>query len=96
MDNVKITYYKKIKDEYVHLSIEGELIIGDGMFSDFVGVNEENGLTLIPMATVTKIEAKELHQMFLTPLTLYGKIKTASMEAEMNKLSGNGGNHLFG
>ena len=97
MNFVKITYYKKNeKDQFIHLKIQGNLVIGDSMFSDMVGVKNENGFTLIPMSTVTMIEAKELDDMFLTPLEIYGKMKASSLEREEKKMNGESGNHLFG
>ena len=97
MNFVKITYYKKNEeDQFIHLRIQGELLIGDSMFSDMVGVKNEKGFTLIPMSTVTMIEAKELDDMFLTPLDIYGKMKASSLEREQQKMNGAGGNHLFG
>ena len=96
MNNVKITYYKKNEeDRFIHLEIQGELVIGDSMFSDMVGVKNEKGFTLIPMSTVTMLEAEELHKMFLTPLEIYGKMKASTLEREEQKLNGEGGNHLF-
>ena len=97
MNFVKITYYKKNKDdEIVHLKIQGKLVIGDSMFSDMVGVKNEKGFTLIPMSTVTMIEAKELNEMFMTPLEIYGKLWASNLEKEEQKLNGEKPNHLFG
>tara|TARA_R100001443_G_C3323244_1_gene170578 strand:- start:123 stop:419 length:297 start_codon:yes stop_codon:yes gene_type:complete len=98
MNEVKITYYKKNEDDrFIHLKIEGSLIIGDSMFSSMIGVKNEEGFILIPINTVTMIEAKELDEMFLTPLEIFGKIKAESLEREEQNLGqGMNKNHLFG
>ena len=95
MNNVILTYYTKTKnDEYEYHTISGELLVGNAMFSDMVGVkNNEEGVILVPSGALVKLQAEELDEMFLVRL----KDVLSHQDEEMsNKISGNGGNHLFG
>ena len=97
MNQVKLTYYTKTKnDEYEYHTMSGELLVGNAMFSDMVGVkNNHEGVVLIPSATLVKLEAKELDEMFLVRFNLLKDVLTHQDEEMTNKINGNGGNHLF-
>lgn len=96
MNNVKLTYYTKTKnDEYEYHTISGELLVGNAMFSDMVGVRNNEGVILIPSGTLVKLEAEELDEMFLVRFNLLKDVLSHQDEEMTNKINGNGGNHLF-
>ena len=96
MNNVKITYQERIDMKADLLTLDGELVVGDAMFSEMVGVKNENGITLIPYLNIIKLEAKELDEVFLTSLDVLARMKAHMIKSENGKLNGEGGNHLFG
>lgn len=58
---VTLTYFETGTKEVK--SVDGNLFFGDALLSDYIGVSSEtNGYTLIPHATIIKIEAKELDE----------------------------------
>ena len=97
MNNVELTYYtKNNKDEYVHHTVSGELVVGNAMFSDMIGVkNDTDGITLFPASTLVKLQAKELDRMFLVKFGLLAEVIDHQDSEMSNKIHNGGGNHLF-
>ena len=97
MNDVILTYYTKGKNnEYKYHTISGELLVGNAMFSDMVGVkNNEEGVILIPSGALVKLQAEELDEMFLVRFNLLKDVLSHQDEEMSNKISGNAGNHLF-
>ena len=57
--NIKIIYYKNgshLVDTYEKAEIEGEFVIGDGPFNEYIGVKTKTGFTMIPKNTVISLD----------------------------------------
>tara|TARA_R100000152_G_C6768919_1_gene194556 strand:- start:1353 stop:1652 length:300 start_codon:yes stop_codon:yes gene_type:complete len=66
--NVKIVYFKNgshIVETYEKAEIEGEFIIGDGPFNEYIGVKTDTGFTMVPKNTVISLECDEIPEFFL-------------------------------
>ena len=98
MNNVELTYYtKNSENEYEHHTVSGELVVGNAMFSDMVGVRNNNeGIILFPASTLVRLQAKELDDMFLVKFGLLQEVINHQDNEMSNKINNGGGNHLFG
>lgn len=97
MNNVKLTYYiQNSKNEYEHHTVSGELVVGNAMFSDMLGVrNDKEGIILFPASTLVRLEAKELDDMFFVKFNLLQEVINHQDTEMSNKINNGGGNHLF-
>jgi|TARA_R100000482_G_scaffold97241_1_gene41489 hypothetical protein len=66
--NIKIVYYKNgshLVDTYEKAEIEGEFVIGDGPFNEYMGVKTDTGFTMIPKNTIISFDCDEIPEFFL-------------------------------
>lgn len=98
MNQVILTYYtKNSENEYEHHKVSGELVVGNAMFSDMVGVkNKKEGIILFPASTLVRLQAHELDDMFLVKFGLLQEVINHQDNEMSNKINNGGGNHLFG
>jgi hypothetical protein len=98
MNHVELTYYtKNSENKYEHHTVSGELVVGNAMFSDMVGVrNNHEGIILFPASTLVRLQAKELDDMFLVKFGLLQEVINHQDTEMSNKINNGGGNHLFG
>ncbi len=98
MNHVELTYYtKNSENKYERHTVSGELVVGNAMFSDMVGVrNNHEGIILFPASTLVRLQAKELDDMFLVKFGLLQEVINHQDTEMSNKINNGGGNHLFG
>ena len=81
--NVKINYYENGtgygKDNFTKNMIEGELVWGNNLLKDYIGVKTDDGYVIIPSQSVISIEAETLDSMFLTDFELLKQVDDRNM-----------------
>lgn len=81
--NVKIIYCENgtgfSKDNFIKNTIEGELVWGNNLLKDYIGVKTNDGYIIIPSQTVISIEAETLDTMFLTDFEILKQVDDRNM-----------------